>query len=117
MWHCVGPFGALQVFTAAGSIYLPPKVLNVNLNSILQTRNYSKSCDCKVKCCLLLNADVVGDGGWSVAMADHDALPVFIVDAFTSAPFSGNPAAVCLVTTTHVSITYSANLSLLCPCP
>ena len=36
-------------------------------------------------------------------MADQDALPVFIVDAFTSAPFSGNPAAVCLVTTSHVS--------------
>jgi len=36
-------------------------------------------------------------------MANQDALPVFIVDAFTSAPFSGNPAAVCLVTISHVS--------------
>ena len=36
-------------------------------------------------------------------MADDDALPLFIVDAFTNVPFTGNPAAVCLVTTTHVS--------------
>jgi len=47
-----------------------------------------------------------GSVGWSVAMADHDVLQIFTVDAFTSAPFSGNPAAVCLVTTTHVSNFY-----------
>ena len=49
---------------------------------------------------------VAGGGAGSdyrVAMADQDVLPVFIVDAFTSTPFSGNPAAVCLITTNHVS--------------
>jgi len=41
-------------------------------------------------------------------MDDQGGLPVFIVDAFTSVPFSGNPAAVCLITSSHVS--NSANL-------
>jgi len=37
-------------------------------------------------------------------MDSQHGLPMFIVDAFTSAPFSGNPAAVCLLTADHVTI-------------
>ena len=36
-------------------------------------------------------------------MDEQGGLPVFVVDAFTSTPFSGNPAAVCLVTNNYVS--------------
>ncbi|XP_073251178.1 phenazine biosynthesis-like domain-containing protein [Porites lutea] len=37
-------------------------------------------------------------------MADEKrVLPLFVIDAFTSKPFSGNPAAVCLVGSKHLS--------------
>ena len=35
---------------------------------------------------------------------EKNQLPMFIVDAFTDRPFTGNPAAVCLVDTTQVNL-------------
>lgn len=45
-------------------------------------------------------------------MDSQHGLPMFIVDAFTSAPFSGNPAAVCLLTADHVTIQYTCIYSV-----
>jgi len=75
--------------------------VNAYLNVSAETKLATQSCDSK---CQIAPAAAEGGGDcWSVAMADQDVLPIFVVDAFTSVPFSGNPAAVCLITTTHVS--------------
>ena len=55
-----------------------------------------------VTCFAAVDSDSAGV--WAVMNGGQAALPMFIVDAFTTTAFSGNPAAVCLVGHSQVRV-------------